>query len=377
MRTMNRRRKAEKAVASGQWLVASPVSRAPSPESPASSPSPLTTSHWPLATNSPQSTTHYPLPTAPPRAFTLTELLVTITIMGILASLVLGAMHATREAGHEYATKATIAKLNNIIMERCESYMTRRVPVNLSTKTDDSRQTPLEVAQDRLYAIRDLIRMEMPDRLYDIVKPDLSGPTDPIVFTYSGRSLPRPALSQLYYNYWLSHPPGSSVPGKECAQAEMLYLLVSMSSPETMEQFNTSEIGDSDGNGWMEFVDGWGRPIFFLRYAPGFSSGVGLTPNPYTSMPSDVQTGNPTTDHDPFDARNVNIWDGTGMPHGFHLIPLIYSAGSDGKFDINIVGGHVYSGDPYSDMAIGAPLDYDGDGMNYFDNITNHHIEQR
>ena len=76
-------------------------------------------------------------------------------------------------------------------------------------------------------------------------------------------------------------------------QAEMLYMIVSMGSPEAMEQFNQSEIGDTDGNGWPEFLDGWGRPIFFLRWAPGFS--------PY----SDIQTmADPIKhDHDPFDPR--------------------------------------------------------------------------
>ena len=312
-------------------------------------------------------------------AFTLTELLVTMTIIGILAGLLLGAVSASREAAHEYATKATIVKLNNIIMERYESYMTRRVPI------DTSGMPPRDAAVARLGAIRDLIRVEMPERIEDILNFPLASPS----------ALPsRPAISQLYLNYYNAHVPAAA---GNSAQAELLYLMVSKGSPEAMEQFNMSEIGDSDDNGWPEFLDGWGRPIFFLRWAPGYSgctapdfiAATGIHYNGASSIQSGVAQSYPKLnpdgtpavdadgntiiipgDHDPFDAWNLDV-------NAFHLIPFIYSAGSDGKFDIDIVSGHTYTGDPYSDMAIGEPYDEDGDGMNHHDNITNHHIEQR
>ena len=66
------------------------------------------------------------------RGFTLVELLVTITIMGMLAAMTLGAMQVSRRMAAEYATKATITKLNNIIMQRYESYLTRRLPINVA-----------------------------------------------------------------------------------------------------------------------------------------------------------------------------------------------------------------------------------------------------
>jgi prepilin-type N-terminal cleavage/methylation domain-containing protein len=301
----------------------------------------------------------YPVPRppspAPRSAFTLVELLVTITIIGMMAGLVLGAMSAARQASREAATKATIAKLNSIIMKRYESYLTRRVPVSLSNLP------PAQAAQDRLYAIRDIMRMEMPDCTADISSPPISLPN-------STASVPRPALSQLYYNRLVNSPP-STGNGVNNAEAELLYMIVSMGSPEAMEQFSQSEIGDTNQNGYPEFLDGWGRPIMFLRWAPGFS--------PY----SDVQKPDPVKNHDPFDPRRTDA-------NAYHLIPLIFSAGSNGEPGLNVMQGIDFTqlsprpGDIFGSSAfiqIGAPSDNGGKGTltDYQDNITNHHIEAR
>ena len=100
-------------------------------------------------------------------------------------------------------------------------------------------------------------------------------------------------------------------------------MIVSMGSPEAMEQFSASEIGDTDGNGYPEFLDGWGRPIWFLRWAPGFS--------PY----SDIQTTDPTNNHDPFDPQHFDA-------NAYKLIPLIYSDGSNNNPSQGIRGQRAY-----------------------------------
>ena len=94
--------------------------------------------------------------------------------------------------------------------------------------------------------------------------------------------------------------------------AKCLYLFVSVTNPQALEQFDASEIGVDPNDQWPYFIDGWGTPIMWLRYAPGFSSGM----NP--AAPSDIQTGDPTTDHDPFDTRNV---DGDGNCGSTSVIP--------------------------------------------------------
>jgi hypothetical protein len=313
-------------------------------------------------------------------------LLVTISIIGILAALSLGAVSIARESARVSATRATIAKLHAIIMQRYESYMTRRLPLGLLVYPAGNARagqplSPHDAAQDRLAAIRDLMRMEMPDRGLDVPPPVDSNDNSigsaswqgdvPIRLPNSNAFVPVPALALLYYNRLTSPGPSNADTN---IPAALLYMIVSMGSPEAMEQFGPSEIGDPDHDGYPKFLDGWGQPIFFLRWAPGFS-----VPTQY----SDIQLGNPVTDHDPFDPSNVE-------QAAFKLVPLIYSAGKSGgitntyglQLQKNYGFGNSANGSPAGMMftntgaptflKIGPPVLPNQTGF-----ITNHHLEAR
>ena len=302
-----------------------------------------------------------------------------------------------RQAGREYATKATIAKINNIIMQQHESYMTRRVniptPVGMSVAQTAAWNgtNPLVAALRRLDAIRDTMRMEMPDHYSDITQSPLSFtytyliPGPPPQATVSiASSVSEPALHQLFSQRYASKSPA---PGGVNETAKCLFLAVSVGKPEVMEQFNQNEIG-VDPDGWQYFVDGWGKPICFLRWAPGFSSRYDLMNPRYTGLgfsgPSQIQIGDPVNDHDPLDYRNVqNDISTPPKPIDFRLIPLVYSSYGMTDASCVFIGGtsYQYAGNPYQtfpdsvsglNLLMGTPTSGAIAGS-----ITNHLIEQR
>jgi prepilin-type N-terminal cleavage/methylation domain-containing protein len=305
-----------------------------------------------------------------PSGFTLIELLVTISIISILAALALGALSVARETAREAATRSTIAKLHVIIMRRMESYATRRIPLPQlpaqSPTGDRVLNYSQQAAQMRLDAIRDLMRMELPDAATDIVNGDWSD-RGPITFsldlnTANGGSfkysfsVPEPAIHRIYA---ASPPVPFGSPYLDPAQC--LYKIVA-ANPADLEGFSQSEIGtvtgqDSKGNSVTRqvFVDGWGMPIMWLRWAPG--------------VRSPLQSGDPVKDHDPFDPQNVQA-------NAFRLVPLIYSAGGQRVtlrpapaaptpatqpfYGVDLQSSYAFAGDPYGNLYLGQPTVYSG-----------------
>ena len=187
---------------------------------------------------------------------------------------------------------------------------------------------------------------------------------------------------------------------------------------EARELFNERDIGDVDRDGALEFIDGWGRPINYIRWPAGYA------------RRSALMSGDGQADHDPFDrfrrdtdtalVRNLSNYPGAmatsltylqqrnanaasaANPTGgnppqfftaFRLTPLIMSSGADGEsgvFAVSTNASEVY-GDPYAPtkftnsktsetvmLQLGTP--YDDDDLvaattkseTEKDNITNH-----
>jgi prepilin-type N-terminal cleavage/methylation domain-containing protein len=316
--------------------------------------------------------------------FTLVEMLVTVTIVAILAAMVFGAMTAAENTAKIAKTRATIVKLHRLIMARYESYKTRRIPIDMFLRADTNNpinpaMTPAEMAQVRLDAIREIMRMELPERASDVVnRPDgnaVAPFTTPgwskISSNTSGRKVPPTSVYQAYYSYWQQQESQGrtwrDTTANTHTSAECLYLIITMACPGGREQFSESEIGDVDKDGWPEFIDGWGRPIYFFRWAPGFIRAYGAD--------SALQSGDATRQHDPFDTQRMQA-------NAYQLIPLIYSAGPDGVSDLMTSGNYssvvLSSGrrDPYL-LQSGRPGSENNQKLKHFDNIHNHQLDIR
>jgi len=269
------------------------------------------------------------------RGFTLTELLVAITIIAILVSIGIWTMGSAAESGREARTRATIMKLHSFVLEQYGSYTTRRLPLILPPNT-----SPRDAALLRLYAMRDLIRMEMPERRTDI----LGGPAT---------AIPQPRF-HVAYQAWLTRMEMNEGFGDYTyIEAEIFYRMVQTVAPDSRELFMQSEIGDLDGDGAMEFLDGWGRPIYFLRWAPAFYD-------------SNIQGRWAMADHDPLDVRRLDS-------KAFRTVPLIYSSGPDGVYGVDVAPGVDYSTNPAVDpyqATVGALIEDGG----HHDNIHNHRL---
>ncbi|MCC6123931.1 MAG: type II secretion system protein [Pirellulales bacterium] len=361
--------------------------------------------HSSFRVHSPLSTLHSPLLR---RGFTLVELLVTITIIGIVAGISLGALQMARRFAAEKKTQATIAKLDAIVMQRYESYRTRRMPITIPPNT-----RPAIAARLKLNALRDLMRLEMPDRWEDVVRDPLAAVNNNPL---SAITTP-PALQMAYRNKrntaeaYLVNSRGMNISDAvaligNLGGAECLYQFIAMENPSNLEQFSQNEIGDTDNDTLPEFIDGWGKPISLLRWAPGYNSS-NVQPNINTQwIPTNINDPNDPIrvqrlkatmeDHDPFDSRKVDVATmdqgnpipppntpppPNTLPTGWRLVPLIYSGGPDGQYGLCDVQQYGYRGNPYETIkdqngnfrGMGAPT---GESLD-FDNITNHQIEMK
>lgn len=363
------------------------------------------------------------------RAFTLIELLMVMMIIALLASITVVALASAMEEGRKTRARAQIAKIDALIMDKWNSYHLRKLPLRFAAGT------PLRsVAASQLAGMRELQRMEMPDRMSDILD--------------NGVILSRPAISQFYnrtvQNAFTTSAVGSNILNE---QAECLYLILSQmkeGNRSAISGFLSSEIGDTDGDGLPEILDPWGTPIRFLRWAPGYSINVpDWTAAPYSQTPSELHLPYfPVTSQktvralpdgtvpapeqpDPFDPWKVDprwkpnatldpyFWSSNDpsityrMTKPFALKPLIICAGPDRSFDVQngyfLADGtsgfsyrntkfdstsvtipndpyyvHVATDGPYAGKPlpwIGSCRDIDGDGqLGYADNITNHDL---
>ena len=243
------------------------------------------------------------------QAFTLIELMVVLVIVAILSSLTLAGLADSQRNSKAAKTRSTIRKLHEIIVPHYENFLRRRVPLQPPNPPPAPRWTAAEVALDRLNRIRTLTLYEMPDSWADVA---MTGTASTLV---SGSAIPSYAWTGVTRSYGAYREARTATLSPQHRSAECLFAIVSRGQlePDVLSQFRQDELGDTDADNAQEFVDGWGRPISFMRWPTGF-----VAPN------SMIQVDDPVNRHDPLDPFRQEL-------AAFALTPLVYSAGPDGE----------------------------------------------
>ena len=296
------------------------------------------------------------------RGLTLIELLIVITIISMLTALVIGVATVAGETSREQHTKHVVERVHTLLMDYYGTLKTRRVRLNPAVEAaiDNSSDPQLNTAakkgkakaEARLYALRELMLMEVPDRWSDVllnaVPTSLGGVgdarrpiyLDPSSLSANGRTDLGEAFLRRYAAIATSSNPTSDVL-TDNQGAECLYMIIMMATGdgEARTIFGESSIGDVDGDGAPEFVDGWGHPINFLRWAPGFESQIQLDANYLGGGVADPNTNAAWVkaangDHDSFDMFRLDQL-------AFRLVPLIFSGGRDETFGVRLVKPYV------------------------------------
>jgi hypothetical protein len=368
--------------------------------------------------------------------------MIVITIMGILAGLGFSAFNGTMNLSRAQRTGSIINKIDQLIGERWEGYRTRAVPVKVPVGVSSRIAAII-----RLNAIRDLMRLELPDRKWDVIDPPCDwcpaytdyrtgASIDPSPVSTTTQMI-SPSLRNSYVRraWRATHPSASTFPAfsimlsdlisvwtPDYQGSECLYLILSTmrdGDKSALDYFDSTEIGDTDGDGMPEILDGWGTPITFIRWPAGYAEQVGKDsawgfmtvdddgngtvddlweagwlgsddnmPIPGTQIgpvPS-LQTRNYFKAPDPFDPVKVQSTIFSAYTPGYALFPLIVSAGPNKSLDIvtDTPAGYHYSAttltnnlfcNPYvlitvplgiaqspTAVAIGTPADVDSPG---------------
>ena len=266
---------------------------------------------------------------------TLVELMVTMVVIAILSSLSLAGLATARTSAKRAKTAATIRKISEIILPYYEEYETRRPAIDPTELTNLQTLSEFRTLYGNLKktAVRRLMTMELPDRTVD-VNAALSGWSGVENGTRVIDRRPASVNVTLTEVSPTARRYRSLISGKASVDSgELLHLIVTrgpVADPDVISHFRDDEVADTDGDGLLEFVDGWRKTILFKRWPTGFLSPM-----------------------QPIDGTLRNI-ETSLFSDGHRLVPLIYSAGVDGSYSIiEDIAAVDYSRNDYN------PFDYD------------------
>ena len=303
-----------------------------------------------------------------PQGLTLVELLVSISLITIVSGMFMVAYRQAAAEASNIRTQSTIRKISEVLVSRMQEY--ENYPINYARAFGNDFATPVPGnAQEALPAnhpefepkgillerlrvmlLREMIVQEMPDHQTDIkdttpivknywtglVGRRPNGNIGPVVVTAS--ESPRAARLKARLIQAALALPGQPPWRTIVSNPELLYLVVEdsiLNGSPAIELFGKTEIGDTDGDGLLEFLDSYRKPIYWVRWPTGFPDTIRFHPD--LLDPSFNQDGfSNYAFSDPLDPRKadpgyrINHPDTPVFVPSAMAFPLVISTGLDG-----------------------------------------------
>jgi prepilin-type N-terminal cleavage/methylation domain-containing protein len=282
---------------------------------------------------------------ATPRGFTLTELLVAISIVLVLMGLLSAAVSRARGSMKRQATAAVIQRLDALIQDQFVRYDSMAVSPAVIPSSFTNK-----AAGRAWYVRRNLISGDLPDCWND-VRLMATG----TLTAGQGQTFPVTAIQRAHVGYLQSLPQS---PSDDFEDAECLFMIImagGIADCIDCGELRTAPRGDKDVDGAFEFWDEWGSPIRFVLWPAGLELPV----------PTRFFSG----------SRALDSADAASPRPGLGMRPLIFSAGPDGLGATAMNGGSnldlgIDCGNPSNATValFGGP---DSSGVGRSDNITN------
>lgn len=239
------------------------------------------------------------------RGLTLVELLVSISLIVIVAGMFMVAYRQAATEASNIRTQSTIRKISEVLVSRMQEY--ENYPINFARSPNNIFATPIPgnavealpqnneefepkgilLERVRVMLLREMIAQEMPDHHQDlkdaspVVKnywtglmargPNVNAGMLPVVVTAS--ESPRSARLKVKLIRAAALAPGQPSWRAIANNPELLYLIVEdsiLNGSPAIELFGKTEIGDTDNDGLLEFLDSNRRPIYWVRWPTGF-----------------------------------------------------------------------------------------------------------
>jgi prepilin-type N-terminal cleavage/methylation domain-containing protein len=277
-------------------------------------------------------------------AFTLVELLIVISIIALLAALVAGATILYIGQQHENNTKDTIRKVyreltsqwNQVISDARQDITAGKVPGDVVALAGN------DTARANVIYIKLKLRQQFPMNYTEMLNPAFNG--------IAPQEFPTPTeYSNALAKYPLVTPSNPPTPAESGA-----CLLIALTTRSrggkffSADHFTSQEIGDTNGDGAPELIDGWGNPLMFYRWPTLNDDMAGIDPDkkgvdpgdPLGALQANLSWNTPTSSlcqqfesmcHLVRDPSNGNV------PKSVYLTTVILSLGPDGKLGIPAV----------------------------------------